>query len=89
MRAPKAHGLVLGFWWYGSLGVSARISGERMERDRVAIRCEKSADASGKAERPPLLFPIERQPRVVHELSGCELRRLVAVEDRADKFGGQ
>ena len=49
----------------------------------------KSADASGEAEGPPLLVPIKRQPRVVHELSCCELRQLVAVEDRADNIGGQ
>ena len=48
------------------------------------IRCEKSADASREAERPPLLVPIKRQPRVVHELSCREFRRLVAIEDRAD-----
>ena len=47
----------------------------------------KSADASGEAEGPPLLVPIKRQPRVVHELSCCELRRLVAVEAILEAVG--
>ena len=33
------------------------------------IRGEKGADASGEAEDTPLLVPIKRQPRVVHQLS--------------------
>ena len=94
----KRTSLVLGFWWYGSLCVSGRISwrasqNEKREWNEIephnSLRDEKSADASGEAEGPPLLVPIKRQPRVVHELSCCELRRLVAVEDRADNIGGQ
>jgi len=81
----KRTGLVLEFWWYGSLYVSGRISGERAKLKREN---GKRSDASGETEGPPLLVPIKRQPRVIHELSCRELRRLVAVEDRADNIGG-